>query len=122
MELEDQPNIFNFDRIAEMRENLGPMVLAGLLNRFLKEGDALLQKLSNPEINQEQLFDVIEEVHKVIGSAAVLGAIEIQAKLQNVEMECKLGHSENLWNAVDELGPVWSRVKSSLNKSGFILS
>ena len=122
MELKYQPNIIDFNRISEMRKNLGPVVVAGLLNRFLKEGDILIQKLSNPEINQEQLGDLIEEVHKVTGSAAVLGAIEIQAKLQNVEIEGKLGHSDNLWNAVDELGSVWSRVKPSLNKSGFILS
>ena len=38
MDLEDQPNTFNFDRIPEMRENLGTEVLAVLFYRFLKEG------------------------------------------------------------------------------------
>jgi len=122
MQLEDYPNIFDFDRIAEMRESLGPVVLAGLLERFLKEGDRLLQKLSNLEIEQELLNDLIKEVHKVTGSAAVLGAIEIHAKLQNVEIEGKSGHSENLWNAVDELRRVWLRAKSSLKERGFVLS
>ena len=61
-------------------------------------------------------------MQKITGSAAVLGANEIWAKLQNVEIDGKLGHSENLRNAVDELRPVWSRVKLSLNKRGFILS
>ena len=45
MELEDQTIIFGFYRIAGMCENLGPVVSAGLLNRFLKESDILTHKL-----------------------------------------------------------------------------
>lgn len=111
MELENQPIILDFYRIAQMCENLGPVVLAGLLSRFLKESDILIQKLSNPEVNKQQLVDVIKEMHKVTNSVAVLGAIEIHAKLQNVKIKGESGLSENLWNAVDKLGPVWSRVK-----------
>ena len=86
------------------------------MSRFLKENDILIQKLSNPEVNKQQLVDVIKEMHKVTNSVAVLGAIEIHAKLQNVKIKGESGLSENLWNAVDKLGPVWSRVKSSLKK------
>ena len=77
----------------------------------MKESDILIQKLSNPEVNKQQLVYVIKEVHKVTDSVAVLGAIEIHAKLQNVKVQGESGLSENLWNAVDKLGPVWSRVK-----------
>ena len=78
----------------------------------MKESDILIQKLSNPEVNKQQLVYVIKEVHKVTDSVAVLGAIEIHAKLQNVKIKGESGLSENLWSAVDKLGPVWSRVKS----------
>ena len=69
-----------------MCENLGPVVSAGLLNRFLKESDILLHKLSNPAVNKEQLVEVIKEVRKVTFSVAVLGTIEIQTKLKNVKI------------------------------------
>ena len=101
-----------------MCENLGPVVLAGLSSRFLQESVILIQKLSNPEVNKQQRVDVIKEVHKVTDSVAVLGAIEIHAKLQNVKIKGEYGLSENLWNAVDKLGPVWSRIKPSLKKVG----
>ena len=52
MELENQPIIFDFYRIALLCENIGPVVLAGLLSRFLKESDILIQKLSNTEANK----------------------------------------------------------------------
>ena len=69
-----------------MCENLGPVVSAGLLNRFLKESDILIHKLSSPEVNKEQLVAVIKEGHKVKFSVAVLGTIEIQTKLKNVKI------------------------------------
>lgn len=69
-----------------MCENLGPVVSAGILNQFLKESDILIHKLSNPEVNKEQLVAVIKEAHKVTFSVAVLGTIEIQTKLKNVKI------------------------------------
>jgi hypothetical protein len=120
--LENLPHILDVDRIAEMRESLGAEVLMDLLERFLKESDSLLEHLANPEIRQEPLPDVIEIVHKVAGSAAVLGAIEMHTQLRLIEIESKSVHGESLWRAVDELGPVWLRTKLNLNKSGYVIS
>lgn len=121
MNMENQTIILEVDRIAEMRDSLGTVALAGLFDRFLNEGDSLIEHLSNPEIRQEPLTDVIAAVHKVAGSAAVLGTIAMRTQLQLAETEGKSGQSEKLWKAVDELERIWLRTKSSLNESGFLI-
>ena len=122
LNMKNQKNVLDVDRITEIRDSLGSVVLAGLFERYLKEGDSLLDNLTNSEISKEPLKDVIAEVHKVAGSAAVLGTIEMHAKLQLIETVGKSEGRENIRMALNELEPVWLRTKSSLHKLGFVIS
>lgn len=122
MHMDNQKYILDVGQITEIRNSLGSVALAGLFERYLKEGDSLLEKLSNPGIMQEPIKDVIAAVHKVAGSAAVLGTIEMCEHLQFMETVGKSEQSENLWKAFDKLEYIWLRTKTSLNQSGFVVS
>ena len=122
MDFENKLAVLDVDKIIELGESLGADSRAGLFERFVSEGDCLLEHLVEFKIKQNRLTDVIAEVHKVAGSAAVLGTIEMHAQLQLMETVGKSPQSESLWNAVGHLQIVWTRTKVSLNDSGFVNS
>jgi HPt (histidine-containing phosphotransfer) domain-containing protein len=122
MDFENKLAVLDVDKIIELGESLGTDSRAGLFERFVLEGDCLLEHLFEFKIKQNRLADVIAEVHKVAGSAAVLGTIEMHAQLRRMEVLGKSDKSENMWNAVDHLEAVWTRTKLSLNGCGFVNS
>ena len=122
LNMKSQEHVLDVDRIAKIRDSLGSVALASLFERYFNEGDSLLENLSNPEIRKEPLKGVVAEVHKVAGSAAALGTMEMHAHLQLIETVGKSEQSESLWIALDELEPIWLRTKSSLYERGFVVS
>lgn len=101
------PVAYNY--IDDLREGLGVAALQSLLDRFVVEVNETVDHL-----NTGQDFD-LEEVarlaHRIAGSAATMGAVELRLALVEVENAAKIQDRAQTKTAISALPAIWMRTR-----------
>jgi len=99
--------------IEELREMLGPEAAGQIIDRFVRETDAVLADLKDAA--QQSLPDVASRAHKAAGSAATMGADDLRAGLIAVEMAAKDEDTAAVAKAVETLPALWTAFRGQLD-------
>ncbi len=104
------------NHIDDMRDSLGPEITQSLLNRFVAEVDESLVFLKRFEVLG--LTEVAERAHRIAGSAATMGAVDLRATLIEVEQAAKGNDVSALQNAIDALPGIWAETRPHMQADG----
>ena len=91
--------------LKELREALGAEALQPLLDRFHVEVEEALVFLSDHR--QHTAAEIGARAHKIAGSAATLGAVDLRATLVDVERAAKAEDLPAMEKAIQALPKVW---------------
>ena len=97
---------------AETREALGEEAFVKLRTRFMHEVDDLMAWLQSDE--PQDYLEIAARSHKVAGSAAVFGALELRETLRSIEVAAKTGDNATIERIVFGLNGVWRDTKIAL--------
>lgn len=95
---------------SETRQAVGKEAFETLMTRFHVEVEELLLWLKSNE--QLAPNDIVKHSHKVAGSAAVFGFVELRENLKAIEASAKSGGSSDLGNQIERLSAVWKATKA----------
>lgn len=93
----------DLEHLNEMRETLGVNGLNSLLERFRTEMDEAVQVFGTNRSTEE----MAQHAHKISGSAATFGAVELHSVLTKIEGAAKRSDPLALSEAVDILPKIW---------------
>ena len=91
--------------IDDLREGLGVAALQSLLDRFSAEVDQALEQLKTDECFD--LDEVASLAHRIAGSAATMGAVDLRLALLEVENTAKTHDQEQTKMAIAALPAIW---------------
>jgi PAS domain S-box-containing protein len=100
---------------AELLEQLGPDQAFAFFDAFRNEANKLVERTLSEGWDIEPLTLRADEVHKLAGSAAALGASELRACLKDLESDYRRGHSEAARQRLPALNSIWSRTRDQVN-------
>jgi len=92
--------------LDDLRATLGIDALAPLLDRFVAEVDDTLVFLQDHSNHSAE--EIAARAHRIAGSAATLGAVELRAGLLKVEEAAKSGGTEATATAINALPGIWA--------------
>lgn len=98
--------------LDDLRSTLGIDALAPLLDRFVVEVDETLAFLKDHR--HQTPADIASRAHRIAGSAATLGAVELRTGLLKVEEAAKVGNSDAMAYAIDGLSATWSATRPQM--------
>jgi len=99
---------------AGLVEQLGRDQACALLEDFRSEAEWFVARALAPAWNSEPLSVRADDVHKLAGSAAVLGAAELRAFLQALERDYRRGHEEAASKRITDLQAIWDRTRDEM--------
>lgn len=106
----------DIDPLTSMRADLGEEAFARFLERFRAEGDDMVARLERTGETKDALHDIAQESHRLAGSAAMFGALEMRDVLIEVEMAAKSGEQDELAALIRKTRGVWTRTQKALPK------
>lgn len=98
--------------LDELRQTLGVENLQSLIDQFDREFDALVTHLGNG--SAVSLGDVAQTAHRIAGSAATLGAVELRSALLAVEKAAKAQDAGKVDSLVPDLCAIWGTTRPLL--------
>jgi PAS domain S-box-containing protein len=98
--------------LDDLRSTLGIDALGPLLDRFVVEVDDTLAFLK--ELPPRSPADTAARAHRIAGSAATLGAIELRAGLLKVEEAARSGDPKDMAHAIDALSAIWTATRPQM--------
>lgn len=98
-----------FKHIEDMRDTLGVETTQTLLDRLIADVDESSEYLKRFEtLGFEK---VAERAHRLAGSAATMGAVDLRAALIAIEQAAKAADSEAMQTAIDDLPGIWAKTR-----------
>lgn len=104
------------DPLTAMRRELGDKVFAQFLARFIDEADEMMARLTQPLMSEADLQALAEESHKVAGSAAMYGLLDMRDILVDVEMAALAGEREKLVAHAQRARASWTNARKRLSE------
>jgi PAS domain S-box-containing protein len=95
------------EHLGDLRETLGVAAVQTLLDRFNNEVQSTIQIFAG----DLPLEDIASHAHRISGSAAALGALELRKTLARIEFAAKQSNVDDLSKAINELPGVWWQTK-----------
>ena len=108
----DRSNVVAGAYLDELRETLGVEALGTLLERFVTEVEETLGFLQDKRAGTPD--DIAARAHRIAGSAATLGAVELRNGLLRVEAAAKARHADAIAEAIDALPPIWAATRPQM--------
>ena len=99
-------------RLRELMNDLGTDATEQLLHRFIRETDATLEEIGVGEA--QAMGELVPRLHKIAGSAAVLGASTLHSRLGRLEALGKSGKEEPFREELAELAPIWAATRQKM--------
>ena len=99
-------------RLRELMQDLGAEAAEQLLHRFIRETDTTLDDIGKGA--PAPVLDLVPRLHKIAGSAAVLGASALHARLGQLEALGKSGKEEAFHEGLAELAPIWADTRQKM--------
>lgn len=100
---------------ADITARLGKDGAVNLYERFRKEGDELLSRIRQPRWSTEPDRDRADAMHKVAGSASVLGAARFRRYLQLVEQDYRSGQADAAMRHLVLLEQSWNQTTAEID-------
>ena len=110
----------DFKRIEELKEQMGVDVFKTLFDRYITEAERMIAGLGEPSAKNQDVSDLIKEIHKVAGSSATFGAIEMQKALNQLEVLGKKSDTLTVISRLEDLKEIWSASKQSFRDQGLL--
>lgn len=102
----DQSNAIAHAYLDDLRTTLGIEALGHLLDRFAAEVDETLTFLQGHP--RQPPAAIAARAHRIAGSAATLGAVELRTGLLKVEEAAKCADTKAMSDAIDALPGIWN--------------
>ncbi|SDI98717.1 PAS domain-containing hybrid sensor histidine kinase/response regulator [Lutimaribacter saemankumensis] len=99
-------------RLRELMQDLGADATGQLLDRFIRETDATLEEIGDSETRP--VDDLVPRLHKIAGSAAVLGAASLHSRLGQLEALGKSGEEAPFREGLADLAPIWAQTRAEM--------
>jgi CheY-like chemotaxis protein len=99
---------------VETREALGEEAFVKLRTRFMREVDDLVAWLQSDD--SHDYLEMAARTHKVAGSAAVFGAVQLRGALKSIETAAKTADNATIERDVFGLSGVWHDTKLALDE------
>ena len=110
----------DFKRIEELKERMGMDVFKTLFDRYIAEAERMIAGLGEPSAKNQDVSDLIKEIHKVAGSSATFGAMEMQKALNQLEVLGKKSDTLTVISRLEDLKETWSASKQSYRDQGLL--
>lgn len=104
---QDTSSLVDPRHLGDLRDTLGVAAVQTLLERFNNEVQSAIQIFAG----DLPLEDIACHAHRISGSAAALGALELRKTLANIEITAKQNNVDDLSRLIKELSDVWSQTK-----------
>jgi PAS domain S-box-containing protein len=98
--------------LDDLRETLGVDQLSSLLDRYAQEVDRTITTLSDPAHNA--LPDIAALAHRLAGSSASMGAMEMRAAFLAIETSAKTDDKQRTDKWIAGLPEIWARTRPML--------
>tara|TARA_R110000787_G_scaffold80510_7_gene175137 strand:+ start:1012 stop:3522 length:2511 start_codon:yes stop_codon:yes gene_type:complete len=98
--------------LDDLRTTVGIDALGHLLDRFAAEVDETLAFLQRHP--RQTPADIAARAHRIAGSAATLGAVELRAALLKVEEAAKCADIKAMGDAIDALPAIWTATRPQM--------
>ena len=98
--------------LADLRETLGLERMASVLDRYETEIADAIAALSGPTVGT--LDETAQLAHRLAGSSAALGAVEMRAALVEIENAAKANDPARLRKMIARLAAVWANTQPML--------
>lgn len=99
---------------AELAEQIGPEKTRALYEAFRREAEHFVARALAPDWENTPMSERAEEVHKLAGSAAVLGATDLRACLKNLERAYRRDHVESARKCIAHVQGIWGRTSDEM--------
>jgi PAS domain S-box-containing protein len=99
---------------AGLVEQLGREQACALFEAFRSEGEQFVARALASAWDSDPLSVRADEVHKLAGSAAVLGAAELRAFLNELELDYRRGQVEAGRKSIADLQAIWDRTRNEV--------
>jgi PAS domain S-box-containing protein len=101
-------------RYRDLAESLGEEKAGRLLQTFEAEAEALVSRMATAEWQAAAVKEKADAVHKLAGSAAVLGALELGSLLRQLEDEYRRGEDAAPAAALEGLPRAWEATRAQI--------
>lgn len=101
-----------FAYLDDLRDTLGVDALATLLTRYAAEVAEVIAYLQDHANHSTE--EVAQRAHRIAGSSAALGAVDLRAVLIAVETAAKSGDTAQMVQAIDRLPDVWAATQPQM--------
>lgn len=107
-----QTQVVDHRHHLETRDALGEDAYRRLVDRFISEGEDLIGALSDDGAMSRD--EIGKRCHRMAGSAAVFGAVEMQGNLRVIETGIKSGDGAVAATRLSEIERIWEDTKAAL--------
>ncbi len=101
---------------ADLSEQLGPAKAAQLLTAFRTEAEALVNRTTSASWAAEPDVARAQAVHKLAGSASVLGATHLRTCLQALEDNYRSGQTTAAETRLLDLAQIWAATRKEIER------
>ena len=112
--------LIDLERIEELKEQIGTDIFKTLFSRYINEVEKMIVGLCETSAKNQDVSYLINEIHKVSGSSATFGAMEMQKILNQFENLCKDGSALMVICRLVELKEIWNASKQSYQDEGLL--
>lgn len=104
--------------LRDLEDSLGAARTAVLIRSFIDETDPVIAHWRKAGLksarDSDKLAEVQASVHRIAGSAAMVGAARLRGQLAAVETACKTGNPERAAEALDSATSLWPETRKAL--------
>lgn len=105
----------DLEQLAELAANVGKKKVSTLAKAFVADADLGIEALVRDTVAVERMKSISEIAHKLAGSAAMFGALQLQSSLVEIVSSARSGNSAELKESLPLLNKIWSETKSELD-------
>ena len=112
--------LIDLKRVEDLQEQMGMDIFKLLFDRYMDEAEKMIADLSEPSAKNQDVNVLIQEIHKLAGSSAIFGAIEMHKVLNQMEMLGKESDANTFISRLEELNEIWDASKKSYQDHGLL--
>jgi len=105
--------VVDTDAYGELLEMMGDTRFSSSISKFIAEAEEVLVRVAG-QIEEPEIQEVQQEIHKLAGASATFGAKRLQARLSMIETACKRGDLEQVNEQTRDLPNIWRETREEL--------
>jgi PAS domain S-box-containing protein len=114
------PRLVDITVLRALQDDLGAIKTAGLVRKFLSETGASLDQIMRTLTNSKADPQVLHDLHQIQGSAAMFGALALQAHLSGIVAAWKHGRIDEFEGGLTALDCIWKNTEKAFQELGIL--